>query len=297
MIENLRAAYRDGIDGLEWMGPETKKEAHAKLAAFRPKIGYPSKWRDYSKVEIKRDDLVGNMMRALEADSLFDLGKVGQPIDPEEWEMNPQTVNAYYHPVRNEIVFPAAILQPPFFDPAADDAVNYGAIGGVIGHEMGHGFDDQGRRFDATGALRDWWTAKDGEEFMRRAKGLVAQYSAIEVLPGVKVNGELTLGENIGDLTGLVIAHRAYQKSLQGKAAPVMDGLTGDQRFFAGWTQAWRAKTRDDYLRQQVLSDVHAPDMLRGTRPLPNVDAFYAAFDVKPGDKLFLRPDQRVKIW
>jgi putative endopeptidase len=297
LIENLRAAYREGIDGLEWMGPETKKEAHAKLAAFRPKIGYPSKWRDFSKVEIRRDDLLGNMLRALEADSLFDLGKVGQPVDPEEWEMNPQTVNAYYHPVRNEIVFPAAILQPPFFDMAADDAMNYGAIGGVIGHEMGHGFDDQGRRFDAKGVLRDWWTEKDGEEFMRRAKGLVAQYSAIEALPGLKVNGELTLGENIGDLTGLVIAHRAYQKSLQGQAAPVMDGLTGDQRFFAGWAQAWRAKIRDDALRQQILSDPHAPDMFRATRPLPNVDAFYAAFDVKPGDKLFLPPEQRVKIW
>ncbi len=297
LIENLRTAYREGIDGLEWMGPETKKEAHAKLAAFRPKIGYPSKWRDYSKVEIRRDDLVGNMMRALEADSLFDLAKVGQPVDPEEWEMNPQTVNAYYHPVRNEIVFPAAILQPPFFDLTADDAVNYGAIGGVIGHEMGHGFDDQGRRFDAKGVLRDWWTAKDGEEFMRRAKGLVAQYSAIEALPGLKVNGELTLGENIGDLTGLVIAHRAYQKSLQGKAAPVMDGLTGDQRFFAGWVQAWRAKTRDDSLRQQILSDPHSPDMFRATQPLPNVDAFYTAFDVKAGDKLFMPPEQRVKIW
>ena len=297
LIENLRAAFKEGIDGLEWMGPETKKEAHAKLAAFRPKIGYPSKWRDFSKVDIRRDDLVGNMMRALEFDSLVDLAKVGQPIDPEEWEMNPQTVNAYYHPVRNEIVFPAAILQPPFFDMAADDAMNYGAIGGVIGHEMGHGFDDQGRRFDAKGVLRDWWTAKDGEEFMRRAKGLVAQYSAVEVLPGLKVNGELTLGENIGDLTGLVIAHRAYQKSLGGKAAPVMDGLTGEQRFFAGWAQAWRAKTRDDFLRQQVLSDPHAPDQLRATRPLPNVEAFYAAFDVKAGDKLFLPPDQRVKIW
>jgi len=297
LIENLRAAYKDGIDGLEWMGPETRKEAHAKLAAFRPKIGYPSKWRDYSKVEIRRDDLLGNMMRALEADSLFDLAKVGQPVDPEEWEMNPQTVNAYYHPVRNEIVFPAAILQPPFFDMAADDAVNYGAIGGVIGHEMGHGFDDQGRRFDAKGVLRDWWTAKDAEEFMRRAKGLVAQYSAVEVLPGLRVNGELTLGENIGDLTGLVIAHRAYQKSLGGRPAPVMDGLTGEQRFFAGWAQAWRAKTRDDFLRQQVLSDPHAPDVLRATRPLPNVDAFYTAFDVKPGDQLFLPPDQRVRIW
>ena len=198
------------------MSPETKKEAHAKLAAFRPKIGYPTKWRDYSKVEIKSDDLVGNMMRALIAGSEFDLAKVGKPVDLEEWGMTPQTLNAFYNPVRNEIVFPAAILQPPFFDIAADDAVNYGGIGAVIGHEMGHGFDDQGRRYDAKGMLRDWWTAKDGEEFTRRAKGLVAQYSAKGVLPGVKVNGEQTLGENIGDLTGLVIAHRAYALSRKG---------------------------------------------------------------------------------
>ena len=211
--------------------------------------------------------------------------------------MTPQTVNAYYNPVRNEIVFPAAILQPPFFDMAADDAVNYGGIGAVIGHEMGHGFDDQGRRYDAKGVLRDWWTAKDGEEFMRRAKGLVAQYSAIEALPGLKVNGELTLGENIGDLTGLVIAHRAYELARKGQPAPVLDGLTGDQRFFAGWTQAWRAKYRDDFLRQTVMADVHSPDMFRATRPLPNVAAFYPAYDVKAGDGLFLPPDQRVKIW
>jgi putative endopeptidase len=297
MVENLRAAYREGIDGLTWMGPETRQEAHAKLAAFRPKVGYPSKWRDYSTVAIRRDDLVGNMTRALLAGAAFDLGKVGKPVDPEEWGMTPQTVNAYYNPVRNEIVFPAAILQPPFFDMGADDAVNYGGIGAVIGHEMGHGFDDQGRRFDAKGVLRDWWTAKDGEEFLRRARGLVAQYSAIEALPGLKVNGELTLGENIGDLTGVVIAHRAYQIALEGRAAPVMDGLSGDQRFFAGWAQAWRAKYRDDFLRQVILSDVHAPDMYRATGPLPNVDSFYEAYDVKPGDKLFLPPEQRVKIW
>ena len=297
LVENLRRAYGQGIDGLEWMGPETKKEAHAKLAAFRPKIGYPAKWRDYSAVEIKKDDLVGNMMRALTADAAFQLGKVGKPVDPDEWGMTPQTVNAYYNPVRNEIVFPAAILQPPFFDMAADDAMNYGAIGGVIGHEMGHGFDDQGRRFDAKGVLRDWWTAKDGEEFMRRAKGLVAYYGAKEALPGLKLNGELTLGENIGDLTGLTIAHRAYQMSLQGQAAPVMDGLTGDQRFFAGWAQVWRAKIRDDALRQQVLSDPHAPDVVRGTGPLPHVPAFYEAFGVKQGDKMFLPPEARVKIW
>ena len=233
------------------MSPETKKEAHAKLAAFRPKIGYPTKWRDYSTVEItQRRPARQHDARLDRPTSSFDLGKVGKPVDPEDWGMTPQTVNAYYNPVRNEIVFPAAILQPPFFDLAADDAVNYGGIGAVIGHEIGHGFDDQGRRYDAKGVLRDWWTAKDGEEFMRRAKGLVAQYSAIEALPGLKVNGELTLGENIGDLTGLVIAHRAYELARKGQAAPVIDGLTGDQRFFAGWAQAWRAKYRDDFLRQ-----------------------------------------------
>jgi predicted metalloendopeptidase len=297
LVEDLRAAFREGIDGLEWMGPETKKEAQAKLAAFRPKIGYPSKWRDYSQVEIKPDDLAGNMLRAWMADSVYQLGKAGKPLDPEDWGMTPQTVNAYYNPVRNEIVFPAAILQPPFFDMAADDAVNYGGIGSVIGHEMGHGFDDQGRRYDASGRLRDWWTAKDAEEFTARAKGLVAQYSAMEALPGLHVNGELTLGENIGDLTGVTVAHRAYELSLGGKPAPEIDGLTGDQRFFAGWVQAWRAKYREDALRQQVLTNPHAPDMMRGNGPLPNVDAFYRAWDVKEGDKLFLPPDKRVKIW
>jgi predicted metalloendopeptidase len=297
LVENLRAAYKEGIDSLEWMSPQTKQEAQAKLAAFRPKIGYPSKWRDYSAVEIRKDDLLGNLLRALDADAAFQLAKVGKPIDPEEWGMTPQTINAYYHPIRNEIVFPAAILQPPFFDMAADDAVNYGAIGAVIGHEMGHGFDDQGRRYDAKGMLRDWWTAKDGEEFLRRAKGLVAYYGRIEPLPGATVNGELTLGENIGDVTGLVIAHRAYQMSLEGRTAPVMDGLTGDQRFFAGWTQAWRAKSRDEALRNQLMVDPHAPDHIRAVAPLKHVPAFYTAFDVKPGDKMYLPPEARVKIW
>jgi putative endopeptidase len=297
LVENLRGAFREGIDKLEWMGPDTKKEAQAKLAAFRPKIGYPSKWRDYSRVDIKPDDLVGNMMRAWMAESLFQLNKAGKPVDPEEWGMTPQTVNAYYNPVRNEIVFPAAILQPPFFDMDADDAVNYGGIGGVIGHEMGHGFDDQGRRYDAKGTLRDWWTSKDAEEFTRRAKGLIDQYSAKEALPGLKVNGELTLGENIGDLTGVTISHRAYELALAGKPAPVIDGMTGDQRFFYGWVQAWRAKYRDDALRQQVMANPHAPDMMRGNGPLPNVEAFYRTFDVKDADKLWLAPDKRVKIW
>jgi predicted metalloendopeptidase len=297
LVENLRRAFADGIEGLEWMGPETKKQAQEKLARFRPKVGYPSKWRDYSRVEIIRDDLVGNITRALIAENEYQLAKVGKPIDPERWGMTPQTVNAYYNPVRNEIVFPAAILQPPLFNLDADDAVNYGAIGAVIGHEMGHGFDDQGRRFDANGVLRDWWSGNDADQYMMRAKRLVEQFSAFEPLPGLRVNGELTLGENIGDLTGVVIAHRAYGLSLNGRQAPVIDGLTGDERFFFGWVQQWRAKERDDSLRQQVLTNPHAPEMYRANGPLANVPEFYATFDVKAGDKMFLAPDKRTKIW
>ena len=297
LVENLRKAFQEGIDGLEWMGPETKKQAQAKLAKFRPKVGYPSKWRDYSRVQIIKDDLLGNLTRAFIAESDYQLGKVGKPVDPEEWGMTPQTVNAYYNPVRNEIVFPAAILQPPFFNLEADDAVNYGAIGGVIGHEMGHGFDDQGRRFDANGVLRDWWAPQDAEQYMKRARLLVEQYNAFEPLPGLHVNGELTLGENIGDLTGVVIAHRAYKLSLNGQPAPTIDGLTGDQRFFFGWAQQWRAKEREDSLRQQVLTNVHSPEMYRANGPLRNVPEFYATFEVKQGDKMFLPEGERAKIW
>ena len=297
LVANLREAYRQGIDKLEWMGPETKKQAQEKLAKFTPKIGYPNKWRDYSKLEIKKDDLVGNMMRAFEHENNYQLGKAGKPIDPEQWGMTPQTINAYYNPVRNEIVFPAAILQPPFFNLEADDAVNYGGIGAVIGHEMGHGFDDQGRRFDATGALRDWWTKTDETEYQKRAKVLVEQFNEFEPLPGLKVNGELTLGENIADLTGLVISHQAYKLSLKGKDAPTIDGITGDQRFYMGWAQAWKAKERDESLRQQVLTNVHSPEMYRANGPVRNIPEFYAAFDVKEGDKMFLPPARRVKIW
>ena len=297
LVENLRRAFREGIDGLEWMSPETKKEAQSKLAKFRPKVGYPTKWRDYGRVEIMPDDLVGNVTRAFIAENEYQLSKVGKPIDPEQWGMTPQTVNAYYNPVRNEIVFPAAILQPPFFDLRADDAANYGAIGAVIGHEMGHGFDDQGRRYDANGVLRDWWAPKDGEEYMKRAKVIVDQYNQFEPLPGLKVNGELTLGENIGDLTGVVIAHRAYRLSLNGSEAPAIDGFTGDQRFFFGWVQAWRAKEREDSLRQQVLTNPHAPEMYRANGPLRNVPEFYATFAVKEGDRMFLAPEHRAKIW
>jgi predicted metalloendopeptidase len=297
LVSNLQAAYKTGIESLEWMGPETKKQAQEKLAKFRPKIGYPNKWRDYSKLEIKKDDLVGNITRAFIFENEFQLGKAGKPVDPEQWGMTPQTINAYYNPVRNEIVFPAAILQPPFFNLEADDAVNYGAIGGVIGHEMGHGFDDQGRRFDATGELRDWWTKQDEAEYQKRVKILVAQFNEFEPLPGLHVNGELTLGENIADLTGLTIARRAYLISLNGKPGPSIDGLTADQRLYMGWAQQWRQKMRDDAIRQQVMTNPHSPDMYRANGPLRNTPEFYDAFGVKEGDKLFLPPDRRVKIW
>jgi putative endopeptidase len=297
LVGNLREAYRLGIDKLEWMGPETKKQAQEKLATFTPKIGYPNKWRDYSKLEIKKDDLVGNMMRAFEHENAFQLGKAGKPIDTEQWGMTPQTINAYYNPVRNEIVFPAAILQPPFFSLEADDAVNYGGIGAVIGHEMGHGFDDQGRRYDATGALRDWWTKTDETEYQKRAKVLVDQFNEFEPLPDLHVNGELTLGENIADLTGLVIARQAYLLSLKGKEAPAIDGISADQRFYMGWAQSWKAKERDESLRQQVLTNVHSPEMYRANGPVRNIPEFYAAFSVKEGDKMFLAADRRVKIW
>jgi predicted metalloendopeptidase len=297
LVANLREAYRLGIDKLEWMGPDTKKQAQDKLARFTPKIGYPSKWRDYSKLEVKKDDLVGNVIRAFEHENNFQLGKAGKPIDPEQWGMTPQTINAYYNPVRNEIVFPAAILQPPFFNLDADDAVNYGGIGAVIGHEMGHGFDDQGRQYDATGALRDWWTKTDAAEYEKRAKVLVDQFNEFEPLPGLHVNGALTLGENIADLTGLVVSRQAYLLSLKGKDAPAIDGLTADERFYMGWAQSWKAKERDESLRQQVLTNVHSPEMYRANGPIRNIPEFYAAFGVKEGDKLFLPPDRRVKIW
>jgi predicted metalloendopeptidase len=297
MIRNLIEAYRQSITDLDWMTAATKKEALAKLAKFSPKIGHPIKWRDYSKLQVRADDIVGNVERANYLESQYQIGKLFRPVDREEWLMTPQTVNAYYNPVKNEIVFPAAILQSPFFDVTADDAVNYGAIGAVIGHEIGHGFDDQGRRFDGDGKLRDWWQPADEAEFQKRAKVLVEQFSQYSPLPDMKVNGELTLGENIGDLGGLAIAYKAWQISLAGKPSPVIDGLTGDERFFMGWAQAWRAKARDQYLRNQVLSDSHAWAEFRANGPLGNIDAFYAAFNVKPGDKLYREPEKRVRIW
>lgn len=297
LVGNLKTACSEGIDQLEWMTPATKQKAHAKLALFTTKIGYPEKWRDWSRLEVRRDDLVGNDIRA--AAVVFDRGvdKLGGPIDRTEWFMTPQTVNAYYNPPTNEIVFPAAILQPPFFNVAVDDAVNYGAIGAVIGHEISHGFDDQGRRYDGTGNLNDWWAPQDNEEFNRRAQALGAQYNALSPLPGMNVNGDLTMGENIADLAGLAMAYRAYQVSLRGKPAPVIDGYTGDQRFFIGWAQGWARKYRENELRKRLLTDPHSPSEYRTNAIVANLPEFYRAFDVKPGDKMYRAPADRVRIW
>jgi predicted metalloendopeptidase len=297
LVKNVLAAYRESIDGLDWMGAETKKEAQAKLAKFNPKIGYPNKWRDYSKLAIKKDDLVGNAMRTATFAYNRNIDKLGKPIDREEWGMTPQTINAYYNSRLNEIVFPAAILQPPFFNMAADDAVNYGAIGAVIGHEIGHGFDDKGSQSDGDGNLRNWWTAEDQARFKAKTDMLVKQYAAFEPVPGYHVNGELTLGENIGDNSGLAIAYKAYKISLHGQPAPVIDGLSGDQRFFMGFGQVWRSKMRDEAQINQVKTDPHSPGQFRANGTLRNQAAFYEAFGVKEGDKMYLKPEERVTIW
>jgi putative endopeptidase len=297
LVKNLVEAYRQSIDTLDWMGPETKKEAQAKLAKFTPKIGYPNKWRDYSALTIKPNDLVGNMMRSTMFEYQRGVAKLGKPIDREEWGMTPQTVNAYYNSSMNEIVFPAAILQPPYFDMRADDAVNYGAIGAVIGHEIGHGFDDSGSQSDGDGNLRDWWTADDRARFKDRTQMLVKQYSAYSPLPGYNVNGQLGLGENIGDNSGIFIAYKAYKISLGGKPAPVIDGLTGDQRFFMGWGQSWRIKMRDEAMINQIKVGPHSPGMYRANGAVINHPVFHEAFGIKEGDKMYVPPKDRVSIW
>jgi predicted metalloendopeptidase len=279
----------------EWMGPATRAKALEKLASLRVKIAYPDKWKDYSSMAIVPGDLLANARAADLWSWRYDVGKLGKPVCKDEWLMTPQTVNAYYYPPTNEITCPAAILQPPYFDPHADDAVNYGSIGAVIGHEIGHGFDDQGRLYDATGALNDWWTREDDASFKKRSSMLVSQYGAFEALPGLKVNGQLTLGENIGDLGGLGVAYQAYRRSLGGKDAPVIAGLSGDQRFFLAYAQAWRSKYRDEALRSLVLSNPHSPPLMHVNGVVRNVDAWYAAFNVQPGDKLYLPPEERVK--
>ncbi|UBO73095.1 M13 family metallopeptidase [Aeromonas rivuli] len=297
LVENLRIAYGQSIDTLDWMSPATKAQAKEKLAKFRPKIGYPDKWRDYSAIQVNADDLVGNLLRAQAFEYQESLSRLGTPVDKDRWHMSPQTVNAYYNPSNNEIVFPAAILQPPFFDLNADDAVNYGAIGGVIGHEMGHGFDDQGAKSDGDGVLRDWWTPTDLKEFRFRTSRLVAQYNRFEPIAGQFVNGQFTLGENIGDLGGLTIAHKAYLLSLDGKEAPVLDGFTGEQRFFLGWAQVWKGKYRPELMQMLLSSDPHSPPEYRVNGVVPNIPAFYEAFKIDQGDKLYLDPAKRVKIW
>ncbi|SQH78034.1 Peptidase, M13 family protein [Shewanella benthica] len=297
LVENLRGAYGTSIDDLEWMSAATKVAAKDKLAKFNPKIGYPDRWEDYSKLTIEADDLIGNNIRANELSHDKELEKLAGPIRKWEWHMTPQTVNAYYNPTMNEIVFPAAILQPPFFNMQADDAVNYGGIGAVIGHEMGHGFDDQGAKFDGEGNMRDWWTEQDLSEFATRGKALVTQYNGYAVFDDLNVNGELTLGENIGDLSGVTIAYKAYKKSLKGKEAPVIDGLTGDERFFIGFTQIWRAKIKEESMRNRVATDPHSPAKFRSLGALSNMPQFYTTFDVKEGDAMYIAPEKRVKIW
>ncbi len=298
LVANLVEAYRRDIAELAWMSPETRAKALAKLDAFTPKIGYPDQWRDYSGLRIDPTDLVGNVRRGNAFDADRQWAKLGGPVDRGEWFMTAQTVNAYYHPGLNEIVFPAAILQPPFFDVEADDAINYGAIGSVIGHEIGHGFDDQGSKFDGTGNLVDWWTEQDRAAFDALSGRLIAQYDGFEPreLPGEHVNGALTVGENIGDLGGVTIAHLAYRIALGNNESPVIDGLTGDQRFFAGWAQIWRMKARTEEAKRLLAIDPHSPGEFRANI-VRNLTEFYDAFDVGPGDQLWLPEAERVRIW
>lgn len=296
LVTNLKDAYHARIEKLDWMGPETKKEALKKLDTYTIKVGYPDHPRDYSSLEIHPDDLVGNVKRCGAFDWAFYRGRFFGPVDRTDWGMTPQTNDAYNGSLR-DIVFPAGILQPPIFDANADSAINYGGAGGVIGHELTHGFDDQGRKIDAAGKLRDWWTAKDAATFKARADVLGAQYSKFEPLPGVKVNGDLTMGENIADLGGLTLALDAYRASLQGKPAPVLDGYTGEQRVMLGWAQAWRGKVTDDFVRKQVVSDPHSPRQYRVMGPARNIDSWYEAFKVQPGDKMYVAPDARARIW
>ncbi|WP_405055715.1 peptidase M13 [Kribbella sp. NBC_01505] len=299
LVANLVEAYRQRIEALDWMGPETRRRALDKLGTFVPKIGYPDKWKDYSALEIDPSDLFGNLRRSVAVETARELAKLGTPVDRDEWKMTPQTVNAYYNPRQNEIVFPAGILQPPFFDLDADDATNYGAIGAVIGHEIGHGFDDQGSRYDADGNLNDWWTDEDRAAFEQRTDKLVAQYDALSPAetPGQFVNGKLTLGENIGDLGGLSIAYAAYRLSLDGAEPPVIDGKSGAERFFAAWAYAWATKTRPEEAARRLTIDPHSPPEFRCNAVVRNIDAFHDTFDTADGDALWLAPEDRVRIW
>jgi putative endopeptidase len=297
LVGDIRMALKGRIERLDWMSPQTKARALEKLAKFTVKIGYPEKWRDYYGLEVRADDLFGNAGRAGRFEWEYEINRRNDPVDKDEWGMTPQTVNAYYNSSNNEIVFPAAILQPPFFDPNGDPAVNYGGIGGVIGHEIGHGFDDQGSKSDGDGVLRNWWTPTEKANFEALTTRLGAQYDQFEVLPGYHVQGGLTMGENIGDAWGGAVGLAAYHLSLHGQPAPVLDGTTGDQRFFYGWAQVWQSRYRDDALKQQVQTDPHSPAEFRVIGPLRNSDAWYEAFGVEPGTEYYLAPNDRVRIW
>jgi putative endopeptidase len=297
LVHNLLKVYEADLQTLDWMTPETRQKALDKLHKFTPHIGYPDKWRDYSAYTVTRDDLIADVQNGAAFEWNRELKRIDQPVDKEEWDMTPQTVNAYYNPSFNEVVFPAAILQPPFFDPNADDAVNYGGIGAVIGHEISHGFDDQGSKYNGDGKLENWWTDEDRKNFEARTKALGAQYGSYEPLPGLHINGAFTMGENIADLAGLTIAYKAYHLSLNGKEAPVLDGFTGDQRFFLSFGQIWRTKQRDSALRAQVLSNEHSPAHYRVDGVTRNLDPWYTAFDVKPTEKFYLAPESRVHLW
>jgi putative endopeptidase len=297
LVSNLKKAAAQRIQGNSWMGEATKKAALTKLAKMDVMVGYPDKFRDYSKLELKADDLYGNVRRSAAFEWAYAMEDLNKPVDRKKWAMSPATVNAYNGGLENKIVFPAGILQPPFFDPTADAAVNYGAAGAVIGHEIMHGFDDQGRKIDETGAVRDWWTPQDAKRFKALTDALDKQYSSYEAAPGVFINGQLTMGENIGDMSGLEVAYTAYKMSLNGKDAPVIDGLTGDQRFFLAFAQAWRGKQREDAIKTQVASDPHSPRRFRIIGPLRNLDAWYNAFGITPDSKFYIPPEQRVRIW
>ncbi len=297
LVNNLITAYHQSVKTLDWMSATSKAEVHKKLDKLSVKIGYPNKWRDYSALEIKKNDLIGNVKRTRLFEYQLHVDKLGKPVDRDEWAMTPQTVNAYYNPSMNEIVFPAGILQPPFFNAKADDAVNYGGIGAVIGHEISHGFDDQGSQFDEVGNLRNWWTTEDNKNFAVKTKALIAQYNAYSPVKGYHVNGELTLGENIADNSGLAIAYKAYQLSLGSQPAPILDGMTGDQRFYLSWAQVWRNKTREAQQIVQIKTGPHSPAEFRGDGAVVNQPSFYDAFGVKEGDSMFLAPDKRVIMW
>ncbi len=297
LVANLKKAAAQRIQGNSWMGDATKQAALSKLAKMDVMVGYPDKFRDFSKLEMKPGDLYGDVKRSSAFEWDYALSDLNKPVDRKKWAMSPATVNAYNGGLENKIVFPAGILQPPFFDPKADAAANYGAAGAIIGHEIMHGFDDQGRKIDETGAVRDWWTADDAKRFKALTDALGKQYSSYEAAPGVFINGDLTMGENIGDMSGLEVAYEAYKMSLGGKPAPVIDGLTGDQRFFLSFAQAWRGEQRDDAIKTQVASDPHSPRRFRIIGPLRNLDAWYAAFGVGPDSKFYIAPEKRVRIW